>query len=361
MSLSQRIGKRILSDGPLSLTDFMEAALADPDFGYYMTRDPFGTRGDFITAPEISQIFGELIGLWCAALWLQLDKPKLVHLAELGPGRGTLMVDALRAAKSVPGFAQALQVHLVEMSPQLKKIQQQTLENSGHSIHWHRHIEDLPQELTFFIANEFFDALPIQQFIHTDKGWCERLVRLNSNDDFEFTPSAIVTSPEDTGISPQLLTAPVGSLVETCQPAQDIIKNLSTRIQAHGGAALIIDYGYLRPATGETLQAVSDHKFADVLQNPGEQDLTAHVNFSSLAHAARQTGAQVFGPLTQAQFLTGLGIDARLAGLTKTTTAAQTHDIKTATHRLIAADQMGTLFKVMAITASNNAPPAPFT
>jgi len=361
MSLSQRIGKRISRAGPISLADFMEAALADPDFGYYMTRDPFGARGDFITAPEISQIFGELIGLWCAALWLQLDSPQRVHLVELGPGRGTLMADVLRATKSVPGFAQAVQVHLVEMSPKLEQIQHQTLENSGHNIHWHPNIEDVPQGLTFFIANEFFDALPIQQFIHTDKGWCERQVNLNANNEFEFSVSANVTSPQDTGISPQLWGLTQGSIVETCTPARSIVKALSTRIEANGGAALIIDYGYLKPAAGDTLQAVSDHKFADVLQNPGEQDLTAHVNFSSLAHAARQSGAQVFGPVSQAQFLTGLGIDARVAGLTKTTTAAQTHDIKTAAHRLTAPEQMGTLFKVMAITASNSAPPAPFT
>jgi len=361
MSLSQRIGKRILSDGPLSLADFMEAALGDPDFGYYMNRDPFGARGDFITAPEISQIFGELIGLWCAALWLQLGKPKRVHLVELGPGRGTLMADILRAAKSVPGFAKSLHVHLVEMSPKLKEIQRQTLENSGHNIHWHQHIEDIPQGLTLVIANEFFDALPIVQFIHTDKGWCERLVKLNSDNQFEFTISATGIPEEETGIAPRLQKGAVGSLVETCRPAEDITKHLSARIEAYGGAALIIDYGYLRPATGDTLQAVSNHKFADVLQNPGEQDLTAHVNFSSLADAARQAGAQVFGPISQAQFLTDMGIDARVAGLTKTTTAAQTHDIKTAAHRLIAADQMGTLFKVMAITASNSAPPAPFT
>ncbi len=361
MSLSQRMCTHITKDGPLSIAEFMEAALADPDFGYYMTRDPFGARGDFITAPEISQIFGELIGLWCAALWLQLDRPPRVHLVELGPGRGTLMKDALRAAKSVPGFAESLQVHLVEMSPKLKQIQRATLENSGHHVHWHRHIEDVPMGVTFVIANEFFDALPITQFIHTDKGWCERLVGLNSSNEFEFSISADVTAPGDTGISPQLLNPPPGSLVEVCHAAEDIVKSLSARIQENGGAALIIDYGYLTPATGETLQAVCDHKFADVLQNPGEQDLTAHVNFSSLAHIARQTGAQVFGAISQAQFLTGMGIDARVAALTKTTTAAQTHDIKTAAHRLIAAEQMGTLFKVMAITASNNAPPAPFT
>jgi len=336
----------------------MEVALGDPEFGYYMTKEPFGVAGDFITAPEISQIFGELIGLWCAALWLQLNNPSSIHLVELGPGRGTLMSDALRAAKSVSGFAQALQIHLVEMSPKLQEIQQKTLENCGHNIKWHRHIEDVPQGATIFIANEFFDALPIRQFIQTEAGWCERLVSVNSDRQFEFTISPPPT--EKPGISAQLVNAPPGSLVEVCQPARAITKTLGKRIQTNGGAALIIDYGYLKPALGKTLQAVSDHKFADVLQNPGEQDLTAHVNFSNLAEVARQQGAEVFGPISQAQFLYGMGLKSRLARLTNATTPAQTRDIETAATRLTAADQMGDLFKVMVIATQNGAPPAPF-
>jgi len=316
-------------------------------------------HGDFTTAPEISQIFGELIGLWCAALWLQLDSPSHVHLVELGPGRGTLMADALRAAKTVPGFAQTLQIHLVEMSPKLQQVQQKTLENSGHTITWHGHIEDVPQGVTIIIANEFFDALPIRQFIQTNDGWCERLVTVNSNQQFEFTVSPHAT--EETGISAHLKDAPLNSLVEVCQPAQAITKTLSERIRKYGGAALIIDYGYLDPAVGETLQAVSNHTFSDALQSPGEQDLTAHVNFSSLANCATQAGAKVFGPLTQAQFLYGMGLQERLARLTNATTPAQTRDIKTAATRLTAADQMGELFKVMVIAARNTAPPAPFT
>ena len=358
MSLSQRISQRILSKGPISLAEFMADALGDPEFGYYMVQEPFGIGGDFTTAPEISQIFGELIGLWCAALWLQLGSPSPVHLVELGPGRGTLMADALRAAKSVPGFAQALQIHLVEMSPKLQAVQQKTLENSGHTIKWHRHIEDVAQGVTIVIANEFFDALPIRQFIQTETGWRERLVTLNSNGQFEFTISPAAT--KETGISAQLVEAPLNSLVEVCQPAQEIVKSLSQRIQKCGGAALIIDYGYLNPAFGETLQAVSSHKYADVLQSPGRQDLTAHVNFSDLANCATQAGAKVFAPLTQAQFLYGMGIQARLARLTNATTPAQTRDIKTAATRLTAADQMGELFKVMVIAARNTAPPAPF-
>lgn len=358
MSLSQRISQRILSDGPISLAEFMDAALSDPEFGYYMTKEPFGVGGDFITAPEISQIFGELIGLWCAALWLQLDSPSSFHLVELGPGRGTLMADALRATKTVPGFQQSVHVHLVEMSPKLQQVQQKTLGNSDHTIKWHRHIEDVPHGVTIVIANEFFDALPIRQFIQTEAGWCERLVSVNSDQQFEFSVSPHAT--EETEIPAQLVDAALGSLVEVCQPAQEITKTLSERIQKCGGAALIIDYGYLKPAIGETLQAVSDHRFADVLKNPGEQDLTAHVNFSSLADAARQQGAEVFAPLTQAQFLYGMGLKSRLARLTNATTPTQTHDIKTAATRLTAADQMGTLFKVMVIGAQNSTPPAPF-
>ncbi len=241
MSLSQRISQRILNDGPISLAEFMGAALGDPEFGYYMVQEPFGAGGDFTTAPEISQVFGELIGLWCAALWLQIGSPSHLHLAELGPGRGTLMADALRAAKSVPGFARAIQIHLVEMSPKLQLVQQKTLENSGHNIKWHRHIEDVPQGVTIVIANEFFDALPIRQFIQTKAGWCERLVALNSNGQFEFAVSP--TATEETGISAPLKDAPLNSLVEVCQPARAITKTLSKRIRKCGGVALIIDYG----------------------------------------------------------------------------------------------------------------------
>lgn len=361
MGLSQKISQRILTDGPISLAEFMNAALADPEFGYYMTRDPFGPRGDFITAPEISQVFGELIGLWCAAFWLQINRPPHIHLVELGPGRGTLMADALRAANSVPGFSQALEVHLVEISPKLMEIQRKTLASSGHKISWHTRFEDIPEGLTIVIANELFDALPIRQFIRTKPGWCERLVGLDANNQFKFVISPTITPNHQTGISPQLIDAPVDSLTEICEPALAIIRTIGNRLQAHGGAALIIDYGYLEPTTGETLQAVSDHKFADVLQHPGKQDLTAHVNFASLAHSARDAGLAVFAPLTQAQFLQAMGLDTRVATLTNATTPAQACDIKAAATRLVAPEQMGTLFKVMAMTAPDCAPPAPFT
>ena len=360
MSLAQKLSKRILKDGPLSLDEFMGAALGDREFGYYMTRDPFGARGDFITAPEISQVFGELIGLWCAAFWLQIESPATVHLVELGPGRGTLMKDALRAIKSVPEFAKSLEVHLVEMSPVLQKIQSETLEECGYDIHWHTHIEDLPEGVTITLANEFFDALPIRQFIRAQAGWCERLVALNSKDQFEFSTSPEAMPPEQVGINPELVNSPIDSIVETCQPAQTIIKALSRRLQAYGGAALIIDYGYLKSEVGETLQAVSDHRFADILQNPGEQDLTAHVDFSALAQSAQGEGAKSYGPIQQGQFLQALGLDIRIAKLTNATTPAQTYDIKTAARRLTAEDQMGTLFKVMAITAQTSEAPLPF-
>jgi len=361
MSLSRKLARRITTRGPISVAEFMEAALSDPEFGYYITRNPIGARGDFITAPEISQIFGELIGLWVAALWLQINSPAQIRLVELGPGRGTLMADALRAMKSVPGLTRALAVHLVEMSPTLQESQAAILTNCGLDIHWHRHIEDVPCGPIIVIANEFFDALPIRQFIQTKAGWCERLVALNSNGRFEFTVSSSLTCSEETGISPQLITAPIGSLVEVCRPAEAIITTLSRRIEVGGGAALIIDYGTLKPCIGETLQAVSDHRFADVLQHPGQQDITAHVNFSNLAQTARQAGAEVSGPLTQARFLSAMGLETRLTRLTKASTPAKARDMKAAVARLIETDQMGTLFKVMAITAPNCAAPAPFS
>jgi len=361
VSLPHKLARRITTRGPIPVAEFMEAALGDPEFGYYITRNPFGARGDFITAPEISQIFGELIGLWCAAYWLQINSPAQLHLIELGPGRGTLMADALRAIKSVPGLTSAVRVHLVEMSPKLQEIQAETLTNCGHDIHWHRHLEEVPRGPAIVIANEFFDALPIRQFIQTKAGWCERLVALNSNEHFEFTLSSSVTPPEETGISPQLISAPVDSLVEVCRGAEAIITTLSRRITASGGAALIIDYGTLKPCVGETLQAVSDHKFADVLQHPGQQDITAHVNFSHLAQTARYAGVEVFGPLTQARFLSAMGLEVRLARLTKAATPAKACDMKAAAARLIEVDQMGTLFKVMALTAPNSTAPAPFT
>lgn len=344
----------IAANGPITIAQFMTEALMHPEEGYYTTGAPFGAAGDFITAPEVSQMFGELLGLWAVDYWQRAGSPKPVNLVELGPGRGTLMADFLRAARTVPAFPEAATLHLVETSPRLKDQQQKTLADAPLAPHWHDRLMDVPDGPMILIANEFFDCLPIQQFEFRQGAWRERRVGLDENGDFIF-----VLAPGTPPAPPEV--PPEDSAIREISPAAlSLMGEIAERIQANGGAALIIDYGYDRPGFGDTFQAVKGHAYADPLAEPGKADLTAHVDFGLLARTAREAGAAVFGPAPQGAFLENLGIETRARALKERADDRQRQEIDTALHRLTDGDQMGTLFKVLAVTSPEAPPPAGF-
>jgi NADH dehydrogenase [ubiquinone] 1 alpha subcomplex assembly factor 7 len=356
-ALGESLARRIRTYGPLTVAEFMAEALGHPQHGYYMTRDPLGQRGDFITSPEISQVFGELIGLWAADLWDRMGRPDGLILAELGPGRGTLMADALRAARLMPGFLHAARLHLVETSPALRHAQAHSL--AAHRPSWHDSIADLPDGPLLVVANEFLDALPIRQLVKTARGWAERLVGLDAAGGLAF----VLAAPHGATaalVPAALREAAVGSLCEVAPAAAGIADALSRRIARAGGAALFIDYGHTLRACGETLQAVRGHRPHPVLKDPGEADLTAHVDFAALAEAAVAAGAGVWGPLTQGELLRRIGIEARAERLSVGATPAQAAEIAAACRRLIDPGEMGTLFKILAIAAPDQPAPAGF-
>lgn len=338
--LADHVRELIALEGPITVERYMSLCLQH----YYATRDPLGSAGDFTTSPEISQMFGELIGLWMLEVWNGMGRPAPVHLVELGPGRGTLMADLSRAARLLPDFADAVQVHLVETSPALRQRQKATLATSGHTINWHDDVSDLPSGPTLIVANEFFDALPVRQFLATDRGWCERLVGWEEGRlIFGLRPE-----PEPSLGNPLRQ----GDILEWPGAAIDIMQALSRKIARETGAALIIDYGYWGPAFGDTLQALKDHKPVDVLDEPGEADLTTHVDFHRLAQAAASEPLRVHGPSLQGDFLQALGIEARASSLKNRATPEQAADIDSALARLTerGATGMGELFKVLAVT-----------
>jgi len=348
MSLLDVLKTRMQQDGPLTVAEYMEAALADPEFGYYKGRDPLGRGGDFTTSPEISQMFGEVLGLWCAIAWDQMGQPSNINLVEIGPGRGTLMHDMVRAAGTLPGFKESLAIHLVETSPVLKERQKSALAHLDQSVTWHESVETLPDGPLVIIANEFFDALPIKQFVRTDTAWHERMVGLE--DDglcFGITP---LPAPQDGPGNKAHLVGEKGAIAETCPVGEAICNELASRLVQFGGTALFIDYGYGTPALGDSLQAVKGHAYHPVLETPGEADLTAHVDFDALAQAARRAGANAYGVLPQGTFLRRLGIEARAQILSRKATDEQRDDIAMTLKRLIHEDEMGNLFKVLALT-----------
>jgi len=353
--LEQRIRDRIAADGPIPVSQYMSMALGDPEFGYYVTRDPFGAAGDFITAPEISQIFGELIGLWCAIAWEQSGAPERAILVELGPGRGTLMADALRAAQMSPSFAAAIELHLVETSPKLRDSQRAAL--GDYHVTWHDRFDEVPPGPLFLVANEFFDALPIDQYVKTKTGWRRRCIAIDPKTDaFCFMVSKAPLAEN----SKEMLNAPIGEIRETNPSAMAMAGELGQRLADFGGAALIIDYGPAQSATGDSLQAVSRQHYHDVLAIPGEADITAHVDFQELARGARAAGAAAHGPIPQAALLARLGIGQRTETLLKSAGPEQAGSLRAAARRLIDPDAMGTLFKALAVTGPDMPPPAGF-
>ena len=347
-SLLERIRGRIAAGGPISVAEYMTLCLSDPQDGYYIRQDPLGAAGDFITAPEVSQLFGELIGAWLADTWQRAGSPDPVHLVELGPGRGTLMSDILRVAAMRPTFRDALRVCLVEMSPALKARQETTLSASGIDIAWADRLDDLPPGPILVVANEFFDALPVHQYVRTGGTWQERLIRSTDEGGLSFTtgPTSLATP----------LAAEDGAILETCPVGEAILDEIAGRIGRNGGAALIIDYGYEGPAAGETLQAVHHHAFVDPLATPGEADLTAHVDFAALKKACVNHDVSCHGPITQGDFLLALGLLERAGQLGGDQDEKTRKAISDAVERLAGPDAMGQLFKVFAVTAPTISP-----
>ena len=331
--LLEKLRARIRAEGPISVAEYMQACLADPEHGYYMQRDAFGAKGDFITAPEISQIFGELLGAWVAQGWLQMGAPAKLALVELGPGRGTLMKDVLRATRHVPGFHAALSIHLVETSPRLRDIQRNALSDFRLPCFWHDDVMSLPAKPSLILANEFFDALPIEQTVRDIDGKAQtRRVGLQG-EDLYFLPEGPVWQ-------------------EFCPAAEGIMQHLSAHLLAQHGAALIIDYGYATPpktGAADTLQAVRNHAYADVFDQPGFADLTAHVDFSSLAQIAERQGLRAWGTIGQGMFLDRLGGEIRLNQLLQKAEDKQRDALISGWRRLISPNAMGTLFKALAI------------
>jgi SAM-dependent MidA family methyltransferase len=353
--LAAELRRIIRERGPLPVADWMALCLGHPEHGYYTTRDPFGQAGDFTTAPEISQMFGELLGLWAAAVWQQMGAPTPLRLVELGPGRGTMMADALRAARVLPAFRAAVTVHLVESSPVLERRQRDTLAAAGVPVAWHRDLAAVPEGAAIVLANEFFDAVPVHQAVKSAAGWHARTVGLAPDGRFVFD-----LGPADPAVAARVpefwRAAPAGAIFEWRDDA--VVQAIAARV-ARRGAALVVDYGHVDQDLGETLQAVRAHGFVDPLENPGEADLTAHVDFAAFARAATAAGARVDGPVTQSEFLRQLGIVARADAL-KAAAPHKATAIDAALARLLdpGTTGMGSLFKVLGL-AHPSLPPLP--
>jgi NADH dehydrogenase [ubiquinone] 1 alpha subcomplex assembly factor 7 len=347
----------------------MVEALAHPVFGYYRQAPAVGAAGDFVTAPEISQMFGELIGAWLADRWMAIGRPDPVRLVELGPGRGTLLTDALRATRRVPGFHAALRLHLVEIDATLRNLQRAALAGTIRDPEWHERFEDVPDDAPMLlVANEFFDALPVRQLVRTASGWCERMIGLARTADRADQPMddpafAFAVAPGPSPLAALLdatahAGAPVGAVAELSPAGLSVMHVMADRLMRHHGAALIVDYGYDADRHGDTLQAVHRHAKVGIFDRIGQSDLTAHVDFAALARAARQAGAAIDGPVSQGDFLRTLGIAQRAQALRARASPQQAADIDAGMARLIAPDRMGTLFRVLAVRDPVT-PPAP--
>jgi len=347
--LHSEIKKRIQSSGAMPVWRYMELCLTHPEHGYYVSRDPLGREGDFTTAPEVSQMFGELLGLWAASVWKAIGSPPTLRLVELGPGRGTMMADALRALRVLPPLYQSLSVHLVEINPVLRDKQQTTL-TGARNVFWHESIDEVPAGPALIFANEYFDVLPIHQVVKRETGWHERVVELDDSGKLVFGAAPEPTPRFEVLLPPLVRAAPVGAVFEW-RPDAEIMK-IATRVRDQDGAALIIDYGHVRSDAGDTFQAITRHSFTDPLKNPGQADVTAHVDFRALARAAEDLGARIHGPITQGEFLKRLGIETRALTLMAKTTPEVSADISSALKRLTDSGRsgMGSMFKVLAIS-----------
>ncbi|HVY51223.1 MAG TPA: SAM-dependent methyltransferase [Devosia sp.] len=339
LTLGEQIDAQIRATGPMSIATYMGLCLSHPRHGYYAAGRPIGAQGDFITAPEVSQMFGELIGFFVVNLWQQMGEPKSITLLELGPGRGTLMQDALRAASRAEGFENALHLQLYETNHLLKGEQEKRL--GRYSPYWASEIDAVSEDPLFVVANEFFDALPIRQYVRTDDGWHERLVGLRDGvRAFGLSPTPIAES----AAPPEVRGAHSGEVLELSAAAAETMQRLARKVAVQGGAILAIDYGYPETQTGETLQAVKAHAFADPLDAPGETDISAHVNFGVLGQAARAAGLAVAPLARQGDWLLKLGLGERAKVLARAN-PGEAANIARAVERLTSPAQMGTLFK----------------
>lgn len=352
-ALKDQLIQRIETTGPITLAAYMAECLMHPAHGYYQKEQVFGTDGDFTTAPEVSQMFGEMIGLWLADRWIKMDRPTRINIIELGPGRGTLMSDILRATEPVTDFQDAISVHFVETSAQLRTLQKDRVPNA----HWHETLAGVPEGPSLIVANEFFDALPIHQFEKRDGHWFERLVGAADGAlGFTLGPCGAQFGLAE----PSLRDGADGSILEVCPAALSTMGEITARLNGGGGAALIIDYGYRKQATGDSFQAMQKHAYVDAFAQPGAADLTAHVNFEALKTAASQKMGKTYGPTTQGMFLMAIGLGARAQVLAGAGDKTQQQQILDALKRLTAPDEMGTLFKVLAVQPHELAPPPGF-
>lgn len=351
--LAHRMARMIKAAGPISLAEYMHIAMADPAHGYYATRPAIGAKADFITAPEVSQMFGELIGIWCATSWQAIGAPNRFTLAEAGPGRGTLMADLLRAAASVPGFVNAANIVLIETSPAMRACQRQTLAAHAKRLAWTDRLETLGNAPLIVIANEFLDVFPMRQYVKSNGNWHERRIGLDKNGGFV----SVLDGPlADTGILPIRHKAePDGSAFEVSPAREAWAQMLAERLAAQGGSALLIDYGHSRHGFGDTFQAVRQHRSADPLADPGFADLTSHVDFEAVAAAARRGGALASPIVSQGDFLLEMGLSQRAGQLAKGKSAAQKQQIRIDADRLAHREKMGALFKVLALANDQNA------
>ena len=348
--LDAEIRRRIARDGPMSISTFMTLCLYDPEHGYYPQRDPLGVTGDFVTAPEISQMFGELIGLWAVEVWREMGSPEPIQIIELGPGRGTMMHDMLRAANVIADFRKTLQVHLVETSPLLRERQQQTFSKLEVAVSWHDALAEIPEGPSIIVANEFFDALPVNQTVKQSDGWHERVVGVNDDDNLAFGIGPAPLKFFEQTVPPQVRMAEVGSIYEWRADAQ--VLEIGRRVVRGGGGALIIDYGHLDSMVGDTFQALRGQRKASPLAAPGNADVTAHVDFQALAAAAESIGARIHGPIEQAMLLRRLGIEQRATNLKKVAPPDKAQAVDIAFGRLTAGGSvgMGNMFKAIGLS-----------
>lgn len=361
-TLEDKIKNRIREAGPLSVAEYMTVCLLDPVQGYYPTRDPLGADGDFITAPEISQMFGEVLGLWCIQSWIDLGRPETLHLIELGPGRGIMMSDILRAASLDPDFRTAVNVWLIEASSALEAVQGRTLGASGVPVQWAARLDDVPSGPSLIIGNEFLDCLPIQQLICNDPfagkdGWIERRVGLDDEDRLCFVR---IDTPAPAGLTHVLPEgaddARKDALLEICPSVAQIVDSLARRFANHPGRALFIDYGPDTTEFGDTLQALKRHEKVGVFSDPGNTDLTARVDFAALGSTAERAGLTASAAVPQREFLSKLGIEMRAVALTRAKPDEKAV-VARQLHRLTADDEMGELFKAMCLSSADLPPP----
>lgn len=356
-ALAAKIAGHIRAEGPISVGAYMAMALHDPAHGYYARHEPIGRSGDFVTAPEISQIFGELIGLWCADLWLRMGSPDPVILVELGPGRGALLGDFLRAAESVPDFRAALRLYLVEASPVLRAAQRQALVAA--QPRFVDGIDAVPEGPLLLVANEFLDALPVRQLIRGPVDWAELHVALDAEN--RLTLAAGAATPMVTAlVPPELRDSPPGTVVEVCPAAAAWVGAVAERVARRQGAGLFVDYGYYPRKSGATLTALRRHRPVELFDDPGTADLSAHVDFAAVMEAAWAAGAAIHGPVPQGRFLTALGAEARLAALCRRALPPQRARLESGLSRLIDPAGMGTLFKALALVSPGLPAPAGF-